>query len=201
MEYRFNRDCWVESSFDGFLLEHYAYPPGETADGPHHPQPVASRIGTAQRFFADRGESIRTRPSIAALLQRFRDCSDLARAMMRRLGIAEACARCDRIEPHGSCCSIGLEEKIDAMILVVNLLIGVELPKAGTRPDSCFFLGPQGCTLFARHMLCVDYLCPDLEKSLPPARLHAMQIAAGNEIEALFRLGEEIKRACRIAGR
>ena len=36
MEYRFNRDCWVESSFDGFLLELYAHPPGETVRGLHH---------------------------------------------------------------------------------------------------------------------------------------------------------------------
>lgn len=200
MEFRFNRGCWVESSFDRLLRLHYAPSAGNAAGLSNHTSPTEERIHIARRFFDDRKRELSLRPSFAPLLERFRDCSGISRAQMTRLGIAEACARCDRTEPHGSCCSRGLEKKIDIMILVINLFLGVELPASRERRDSCFFLGADGCRLLARHMLCIDYLCPGVERDLAPDRLISMQRFAGDEIEAMFRLGEEIKRACLAAG-
>ncbi|MFP5212584.1 MAG: hypothetical protein ACLGPL_04320, partial [Acidobacteriota bacterium] len=62
------------------------------------------------------------------------------------------------------------------------------------RAESCYFLGPRGCRLRARHMICIDYLCPEVQNSLGADRLIAMQVATGPEIEATFRLYSQIKK-------
>ncbi|MHC1727681.1 MAG: hypothetical protein AB9866_17040 [Syntrophobacteraceae bacterium] len=46
-------------------------------------------------------------------------------------------------------------------------------------------------------MLCIDYLCPELEDSLGRESLIKIQIVSGEEIESAFLLQEAIKNKIR----
>jgi hypothetical protein len=126
-------------------------------------------------------------------LERLRACIEASREVMAELGVVDECRRCEEVE-GGSCCGSGIENRYNEVLLLINLLLGVPLSEAAGRPRSCHFLGETGCTLRARHTLCVNYLCARLRQRLTAAQLSRLQNASGEELEAGFRCHETIKQ-------
>ncbi|NLI31990.1 MAG: hypothetical protein GX422_04295 [Deltaproteobacteria bacterium] len=214
MGYKFNRNCHVESLEDRLFCvrEIQTRASGneagsdrfgvfgnqiESAMKPdvHAPATIGigERIAGAERLFGEWGEKLKKEERIGRLIHRLEADLRRSRKTMRRLGIIDACARCDENTPEGSCCSRGLERKYGPLLLLVNLLLGVDLPQRRQRGDSCYFLGPCGCALRVRHMLCVDYLCPELEKTLGQKSLVEIQTVSGDEIVSAFLLEEAVR--------
>jgi hypothetical protein len=110
---------------------------------------------------------------------------------MRELGVTDICRQC-ALET-GSCCKKGIEEVYDETTLLINLLLGVELPKERYKDDGCFFLGKNGCLLRAREGICVTYLCDRILKHIGErkAELHKL---AGKELGLLSVLKVKIRR-------
>jgi hypothetical protein len=73
------------------------------------------------------------------------------------------------------------------------------LPTLVRSDNSCTFLGKNGCTLTARHVLCVNYICDKLQKKLAHHELIRLQESAGEELETQFLLHEEIKKRLRAS--
>jgi hypothetical protein len=113
--------------------------------------------------------------------------------VMEETGIVASCRRCEE-EEGGSCCGRGIENKYDETLLLLNLIWGVALPDDRGRPDSCFFLGDCGCLLKIRHVLCVNYLCTEVQKRLSPGELARVQQTVGYELDTVFLLHETVKR-------
>ncbi len=80
---------------------------------------------------------------------------------MISVGIKETCRICAM--ETGSCCKRGMERIYGVEILLINLLMGVELPERRYREDLCFFCGKNGCRLKAREGICVTYLCDRID--------------------------------------
>ncbi len=112
---------------------------------------------------------------------------------MEETGIVAACRRCEE-EDGGSCCGRGIEDGYTETLLLLNLLFDVVLPDARLFEDSCHFLGPSGCRLKIREVLCVNYLCTAVQKRLSSADLARVQRAVGCELDTVFRLQETVKR-------
>ena len=91
----------------------------------------------------------------------------------------------------------GIENKYDAVLLLINLLLGCSLENNEPVGNSCYFLGKNGCMLTARHVLCVNYICDKLQKKLNREELLALQTCAGEELDTLFILHESIKKKLR----
>lgn len=123
-----------------------------------------------------------------------------SRTAMRAAGVTETCRICDEAE-GGSCCGAGLENQYDGHLLLINLLMGVELPEVRRDPKSCFFLGTDGCVLAARHVICINYLCKKITDEVKPAALHSLREAEGVELYSLFRLQERIKQMLKEGAR
>lgn len=111
---------------------------------------------------------------------------------MAESGIVDECRDCDRRE-GGSCCGAGLEHHYSGIILLINLLLGVDVPKRRHDPAGCFFLGEKGCTLLARHVICVNYLCKRINDRILPEKIAALRKKEGIELETLFMLQESIR--------
>ena len=110
----------------------------------------------------------------ADLLIRYREAAVVSHGEMNRTGVVSECKNCEERE-GGSCCGAGLENRYDGSLLLINLLLGVKLPKQGYDPSSCFFLGEQGCRLLARHVICVNYLCKKIADHIHPDKIAALQ--------------------------
>lgn len=186
MAFKFNRGCWVESGERALL----GLSIGPDLRGPLFQE---EKILLACSLFSALRARLRGIPRIRELLSRLDRSVSITMGAMIDLGIVSACAACDENSPFGSCCSSGLEQKFDVYLLLANLLLGSTLPTARSRKDSCYFLGPAGCLLRVRHMLCVDYLCPEIERALGPEKLAKIQAIAGEEIQDTFILWEALK--------
>jgi hypothetical protein len=121
---------------------------------------------------------------------------EASRKAMRAGGVMLACRACEETE-GGSCCGAGIERKYDGYLLLINLMLGVELPEERLEPNSCFFQGAEGCRLKARHVICINYLCKKVTDQVEPEDLSLLREAEGAELHTLFRLHERIKKLLR----
>ena len=206
MGYKFNRDCWVESSEEKLLcakgsqavtVEDKITGIESTGHVAFRPPDIEEKIASAEHLFAKWGDELRKNDRIYPLINRLETNLENSRHSMHDLGIVRACTRCDENAPEGSCCSRGLEGKYGPMLLLMNLMLGARLPMRRHREDSCFFLGSKGCMLKVRHMLCVDYLCPELEKALGSKSMIEIQTVSGEEILSAFLVHEAVKQTIR----
>ncbi len=115
-----------------------------------------------------------------------------AKAIMREIGMAEHCHRCDT-EEGGSCCGRGIEAYYDEPILLLNYLMGANLHVQRRDKNSCLFLSKDGCILIARHAMCVNYLCEKLTHLYSPQDLTPLRAVEGEELELTFKLCEDLR--------
>jgi len=157
---------------------------------------VQEKIGRAHKLYTICGDSLRQDPSIRSLLRRLQDRIENTRKTMVDFGVFAECKHCEE-EQGGSCCGAGIENRYGPVLLLVNLLLGSSLPTQIRSRNSCYFLGEHGCLLTARHVLCVNYICDILQKKLAREELIGLQSCAGEELDTLFFLHEEIKKHLR----
>jgi hypothetical protein len=127
------------------------------------------------------------------LLRKAREAIHASQTGMAEAGVVDECKDCEERE-GGSCCGAGLENKYGGVLLLINVLLGVKLPKQRYDPSSCFFLGQGGCLLLARHVICVNYLCKKITDRIDPQKIAALREKEGMELELLFHLQERIKK-------
>ncbi len=120
---------------------------------------VEDRISVAIELRDRFGEELMRR--FGAELLRLERAVDDTREYMRSVGISETCRVCAM--ETGSCCKRWVEEEYDEVVLLINLLLGVDLPEERYREDLCFFCGENGCVLKAREGFCVTYLCERID--------------------------------------
>ena len=151
------------------------------------------KIEFARDLFADARDALKRNHPISRLLRKLEKSIEINRQAMLDLGIVEACKRCDE-EEGASCCGAGLENKFDAYLLLMNLLLGVSLPTFRQRADSCFLLRETGCVLKVRLVLCVDFLCPKILRALARDDLIRLQTVSGDELVTGFMAYDAIKK-------
>jgi hypothetical protein len=130
----------------------------------------------------------------------FEQAAARSRAAMEQQGLPERCRICEELE-GGSCCGVGIENRYDGYLLLINLVLGVDLPTEPKDRKSCFFLSPNGCCLKARHVICINYLCKDVLHRVEPSALANLRAVEGEEINLLFHLHERIKKIVRETGK
>jgi hypothetical protein len=161
---------------------------------------IQKKIEQARELHSVWGGKLRRDPSIQDLLVRLEKSLETSREAMLSHGIVDACKQCDEDE-GGSCCGAGLENKLDEILLLINLLLGVSLPECHCRPDSCYLLSARGCILKVRLVLCVDFLCTKILSSLTHQELIRLQNIAGEELVIGFMLYDTIKKNLRSMAR
>jgi len=153
---------------------------------------IDEKVNAAQDLFKVWGEELlgdaKLRSQIEALHQRVSASGDVN----LKLGVFAACKHCDE-EEGGSCCGAGIENRYSPYLLLINLLLGGALPVERCYPNGCYFLGRGGCSLMARHILCINYLCTRIQKLLSHNDLLTLQAVTGDEMETVFLLHEAVK--------
>ncbi len=148
---------------------------------------IQLNIQKAQEFHSLYFKQMIENPSISLSLARYKKAIFTTRRVFEKTGIIEACSRCAQ-RNQGSCCFEGMENNYDTVLLLINLLMGVNLPNERELENHCFFLGKNGCKLLARYYFCVNYFCPELEKSLGKQNMNRLSAVIGNEIFAGWEL-------------
>jgi len=152
---------------------------------------VEERIKRAEELYRRYGRALLQDDEIRNLLNKLNFAIERTRDYMRKIGVTEVCRRC-ALET-GSCCKRWVEDEHDEYILLINLLLGVKLPKKRYKEDGCFFVGKNGCRIKAREVICVTFLCDRVINKIGRREIELQKIA-GEELETGFILQEKIKR-------
>jgi len=157
---------------------------------------IEEKIAWARDFFREHRQRLKREEPVRELMLRLEKAISASSREMERIGIAGICEGCERDE-GGSCCGAGIEDRYDAWSLLINLMLGAELPEKRWAPASCFFLGRKGCLLKARHVICINYLCDRITSCISPRRLEHLRELEGEEILLHFRFHELLMKTGR----
>jgi hypothetical protein len=154
--------------------------------------PIEAKITWAKECMRAMGAVLRGDGRIASLRERLGEAIEDSHAEMMNLGIPDECRDCEE-KRGGSCCGKGLENYYSGNLLLINLLLGKDLPTERFDGRSCFFLGSEGCRLGARDVICINYLCDEITSRFPAPRVASLREKEGIEIRLLFELNESIR--------
>ena len=152
---------------------------------------LVRRLARAHELFTGYGAQMAADPELARLLEAYEQAIGRSNQLMTRDEAFAACAVCAGGDGGASCCFAGAEEWYGELLLLINLLLGVELPTKAVREQDCFFNGPQGCRLRANFAICRNFFCPELSGRLGPERLAELRRVVGRELIA----GEALENA------
>jgi hypothetical protein len=148
--------------------------------GPSHA--VEDKMAWAEEAFVLLKHNAPVGKALGAQLERLRAAVAATRVEMRRSGMVAFCHGCD-VDRGGSCCGSGIEDHYDAVTLLVNRLLGVSMPRTRRALCDCYFLSDQGCTLVARHPVCVNYICRPLRERMADDALAEIRRLEGVQLE------------------
>ena len=129
----------------------------------------ADKLAAAHRLhavFAARPEDAQ----LAAALDELRGQAEALAAHMRSLDFGTLCSACAS-RTDGGCCSAYMADNVDAVLLLINLLLGGDVRPVGTDPANCRFLGERGCVLLIKPIFCLNYNCRAILDTTPAAGL------------------------------
>ncbi|RLB56113.1 MAG: hypothetical protein DRI90_18940 [Deltaproteobacteria bacterium] len=154
---------------------------------------IEEKIEWARRIHREQAAELLQDRNIVQLLDKLRSETQASRQAMIAAGVVAICRRC---EDHdgGSCCGAGIEDRYDGITLLINLLLDVSIPSERLVPDSCYLLGPTGCVLQARDVICINFMCTQVTNSISPLALSLLREAEGAELETLFLLHDRLGR-------
>ncbi|MFP4559148.1 MAG: hypothetical protein ACLFO6_06605 [Archaeoglobaceae archaeon] len=151
---------------------------------------ITEKIAWAEDIYSKFGDLILRDSEVQRLLNILDRSIDATYTEMETAGTLEECTKC--AQKTGSCCSRKIDKMYDKRTLLINRLMGVELPKEREIEDGCFFQGMNGCKIRAREIICVDYFCPRMYDIIEREKMVRLQNVAGEEHETLFKLSDRI---------
>lgn len=144
---------------------------------------LGTRVDLARRLFERHGRQLRDLVVGPGRLGELDRLAVEVEARMRDAGIDRRCADCGR-EFDGACCTTHISQQADALQLLLNLLLGGAVETFDVGPDTCRFLGPDGCSIQLKPMICIDHLCPEIRQLLPADDLDRVAHATADLLNA-----------------
>jgi len=155
--------------------------------------PIEEKIAWAENCYRQIRGQLLGDERIVDLLKELKEAINASYRERAEAGVVSECKDCEQ-KDGGSCCGAGLEKKYSGILILINLLLGEKIPRHRHDSQSCFFLGPNGCLLLARHVICANYLCKKITERIIPQNIAALREKEGVELEFLFILNERIRK-------
>lgn len=153
---------------------------------------IEDKISWAKSCFKRKKKALFGDNKTMELLARLKNAITASREEMKNIGLVEECRQCEEKE-GGACCGAGIENKYTGILLLINLMLEINLPQQPYETDSCYFLNTHGCSLMAKQVICVNYICNKVSNKIPPEKLADLREKEGEELDLLFLLNERIK--------
>ena len=154
---------------------------------------MIKKIKWVKNLCSDKGDIILNDPVVKRLINILKEKIDNRKRYMTMSGMIDICRKCEE-EDGGSCCGKGIEDRYDEFMLIINKLLGCELPEKRYKPDSCFFLRNNGCILAAPHVLCINYVCKKIEDNVSKNQIIRLRYIEGEMITIIFKLREYLMK-------
>jgi hypothetical protein len=154
---------------------------------------IEKKLEKAEQAFRLYGNWILEEKEISSLLKEHRKAIENTWRIMKELNIPEACSRCAEKDP-GGCCFEGVETWYTPVQLLINMLMGVNIPMSSMFDGICAFAGEKGCLLLSRNAFCINFLCDKIKKHRSREDIDILNSSAGKEIDCGIRLENAITK-------
>ena len=148
---------------------------------------VSRKRCQAHELFREMGPVLAEMPQVKEKLAGLRALSAALHRQMAAMTMFSLCAVCGR-KKGGGCCSAYMANETDAVLLLINLLLGVEVRKQRDDSFECCYLGEQGCTLLVKPMFCLNYNCRQILTGNEPEVLAGLEKAASAVLREQYAL-------------
>jgi hypothetical protein len=91
-------------------------------------------------------------------------------------------------------------ENTDALLLLMNILAGIEVRRVCDNGVECCFLGQRGCILLFKPIFCLNYLCHRIQKESDEEQLKNLEKKTGELLTAQSTLEQSLIRFLQSKG-
>ena len=110
------------------------------------------------------GQDLLAERKIVSALEGLREAVSSLDMHMVAMDMGKNCSVC-AARPQGGCCSAYMgHENNDALLLLMNMLAGVQVKVVRSDEFECCFLAERGCLLIFKPIFCLNYLCESIRK-------------------------------------
>lgn len=122
---------------------------------------VDSRLQFARKLHQDCRSQILSKAKIPSALILLERTAEALSSHMANMRMAEICIRCSEQE-SGGCCSLYMAGETDAIQLLMNMLVGVDVRPVRDDGAECCYLGNSGCIFVFKPFFCLNYNCREV---------------------------------------
>jgi hypothetical protein len=152
---------------------------------------INEKISETKNFFQEKRVLLKKNYAVMKQLIDLKEYINASKIERISSGVAQICEECGRLKKD--CCGKGIELRYSKELLIINMLLGVDLPETYLFSDKCYFLTNKGCLLLARDVFCVNYLCKSIRDSISIERFKKLQELEEKELQTCFKLQELLK--------
>lgn len=146
----------------------------------------AEKRGKARELAARYGEKLLKDPEISRQLDALKEQLDALESHMTAMEMGKSCTLCAARE-NGGCCSVYMgNENSDALLLLMNILAGVDVELVCDNGVECCFLGKRGCILLYKPIFCLNYLCGHIREASTPEMLKILDKKSGTLLSGQY---------------
>ncbi len=138
---------------------------------------VEDKLTTGRQLYSLHGSALLGQEDIVGTLNRLRQCQAMLTSRMATMDMGRRCSAC-AAKPSGGCCSSYMAANTDAVLLLINLLIGSEVSIQHNNDIECCFLGSKGCTLVIKPIFCLNYNCSHIKNAASTAQMALLEQTA-----------------------
>jgi len=135
---------------------------------------VEEKLEVSRRLFAEHGSSLLQQQEIIGGLARLQQDESALNEQMRAMDMGNRCSACAE-QAGGGCCSGYMAGNSDAILLLINQLMGIEVKIQHANDVECCFLGSFGCTLQIKPIFCLNYNCSHIKEAASPRRMEKLE--------------------------
>lgn len=131
---------------------------------------AAGKLAVAQQLYTRHAARLITLPLFQEELARLQHHAQALGSHMQSMHLGQICSHC-AAHANGGCCSAVMADNTDALLLLINLLLGIKVTGRTVEDASCRFLGAEGCLFLIKPIFCLNYNCTHIFASAESAGL------------------------------
>ncbi len=148
---------------------------------------VSTKRENANKAYKQFGTELAGQPEIKEKLSNLSTLSENLYQQMTSMIMFSLCTECAQ-KKEGGCCSIYMANETDSVLLLINLLLGVEVKPHRDDSFECCYLGEKGCSLKVKPMFCLNYNCNLIISGNKPKVLQNLETAASAVLREQYAL-------------
>ena len=138
---------------------------------------ITDKLRVARRLYQQHGPRLLQNQDITDTLESLQHKANDLDKQMEAMGMGARCSACGtRID--GGCCSSYMAGNTDAVVLLINLLLGISITPVDNGEECCY-LGPQGCIFLIKPIFCLNYNCSHIQQAATKEELRILAMRSG----------------------